>query len=187
MKTSHIGNGWFHDFKQFLWFLPLPALLYFSHFLGSCHCPLRHGWILLHPLTSSLLCTLPSTQDPVGLLRASQKLSESRTKPGRESRWFCSGGGGVSSQDRFSCLAWQEDTALGPCNSVVSVADLSPLCCSYLSNQEGLALPRWLLKCPVAGVLPEQVLLQGSSLKYRFGLHDSEMLWRVWLEAGALY
>lgn len=29
MKTSHIGNGWFHDFKRFLKLLVLLALLLF--------------------------------------------------------------------------------------------------------------------------------------------------------------
>lgn len=48
MKTSHIGNGWFHDFKQFLCLSSLLTLLLCSCLGASAHCLLRHELFLLH-------------------------------------------------------------------------------------------------------------------------------------------
>lgn len=51
MKTSHIGNGWFHDFKQFLKLLALLALLPLPLFsVSPASAPLGSDPGCTHPL-----------------------------------------------------------------------------------------------------------------------------------------
>lgn len=71
VKTSHIGDGWFHDFKQFLKLLALLALLLFFLPLPVTphHClPGVCGQSLAVPIPSGLFSSAPGVRQ--GLLRA---------------------------------------------------------------------------------------------------------------------